>query len=239
MSFVAEVDRDGVITARARSSRGARSTWCWRCPGVARRGEMLLHNHPSGHLDPSGRRPQRRGAAARRRRRLRHHRQRRDRALRRRRGAAGPRGRCRIDPFDVVDDAGRAAARSRRSWASTRTGRASATWRPTSPTRYNDGGVLLLEAGTGVGKSLRLPGAGAGLGARQRRAHGRQHQHDQPAGAAGRQGPAAPARGAGAPTTTRRPSPCSRDGGTISASPGCTRRSARSGRCSSRTSSTS
>ncbi len=23
-------------------------------PGAARRGEMLLHNHPSGHLEPSG-----------------------------------------------------------------------------------------------------------------------------------------------------------------------------------------
>ncbi len=42
---------------------------------------------------------------------------------------------------------------------------------------------------------VRLPGAGAGLGARQRRAHRRLDQHHQPAGTAGRQGPAAaPAR---------------------------------------------
>ena len=82
-----------------------------------------------------GRRPHGRGAAARRRRRLRHRQQRRhasSTSWSRCRGAGRRRGSIR---FDVVDDAGRARAGRGARWASTRTGRASGTWPPTSPTR--------------------------------------------------------------------------------------------------------
>ena len=53
VSFVAQVDRDGVITAAHSVARGT-VDMVLALPGVARRGEMLLHNHPSGRLDPSG-----------------------------------------------------------------------------------------------------------------------------------------------------------------------------------------
>ncbi len=51
--FVATVDEEGVVrTARAVARGDARSVLA--LPGVAKRGEMLLHNHPSGDLEPSG-----------------------------------------------------------------------------------------------------------------------------------------------------------------------------------------
>ena len=51
--FVATVDEEGVVrTARAVTRGDARSVLA--LPGVAKRGEMLLHNHPSGDLEPSG-----------------------------------------------------------------------------------------------------------------------------------------------------------------------------------------
>ena len=53
VSFVAEVDRDGVLTAARAVARGTVDL-VLALPGAARRGEMLLHNHPSGRLDPSG-----------------------------------------------------------------------------------------------------------------------------------------------------------------------------------------
>ncbi len=50
--FVAAVDDEGVITTARVVSRGdVRSVLAM--PGVADRGEMLLHNHPSGRLEPS------------------------------------------------------------------------------------------------------------------------------------------------------------------------------------------
>ena len=51
--FVATVDEEGVVRAARAVARGdARSVLA--LAGVARRGEMLLHNHPSGDLEPSG-----------------------------------------------------------------------------------------------------------------------------------------------------------------------------------------
>ena len=197
VSFVAQVDRDGVVTAARAVARGT-VDMVLALPGVAQRGEMLLHNHPSGRLEPSG-------ADL-------------DVAARLHDGGVG---------FGIIDNgatelyvvvevprdqrgaADRPVRRRGRRWASggrsraelghTRTGGASATWPPTSPTAYNDGGVQLLEAGTGRRQVVRLPGAGACLGARERRAHGGVHQHDQPAGAARRQGPAAASPGARRP----------------------------------------
>ena len=50
--FVGGLDEEGVVrTVRVVSRGDARSVLA--LPGVARRGEMLLHNHPSGKLDPS------------------------------------------------------------------------------------------------------------------------------------------------------------------------------------------
>jgi ATP-dependent DNA helicase DinG len=50
--FVARVDAEGVVqTARVVSRGDVRSVLA--LPGAAERGEMLLHNHPSGELDPS------------------------------------------------------------------------------------------------------------------------------------------------------------------------------------------
>ncbi len=50
--FVATLDADGLITAARVVSRGdVRSVLA--LPGVAQRGDMLVHNHPSGLLEPS------------------------------------------------------------------------------------------------------------------------------------------------------------------------------------------
>jgi ATP-dependent DNA helicase DinG len=51
--FVCAVDADGIVTAARVVARGdVRSVLA--LPGFAQRGEMLLHNHPSGVLEPSG-----------------------------------------------------------------------------------------------------------------------------------------------------------------------------------------
>ncbi|MBK8248863.1 MAG: helicase [Gemmatimonadetes bacterium] len=51
--FVAAIDEDGVLASARVVARGdVRSVLA--LPGFARRGEMLLHNHPSGVLEPSG-----------------------------------------------------------------------------------------------------------------------------------------------------------------------------------------
>jgi ATP-dependent DNA helicase DinG len=50
--FVAQLDGEGVVgSARAVARGDARSVLA--LPGAAQRGEMLLHNHPSGDLEPS------------------------------------------------------------------------------------------------------------------------------------------------------------------------------------------
>ena len=51
--FVCTVDANGAVqTARVVARGDVRSVLA--LPGFARRGEMLLHNHPSGELEPSG-----------------------------------------------------------------------------------------------------------------------------------------------------------------------------------------
>ena len=52
VSFVATLDADRIITAVRVVARGTVDR-VLALPGVARAGEMLLHNHPSGHLEPS------------------------------------------------------------------------------------------------------------------------------------------------------------------------------------------
>ncbi len=52
ISFVAEVDKDGVVISVRPVARGTVDA-VLALPGVASRGEMVLHNHPGGILDPS------------------------------------------------------------------------------------------------------------------------------------------------------------------------------------------
>ncbi|MEE8250532.1 MAG: helicase C-terminal domain-containing protein [Gemmatimonadales bacterium] len=52
VSFVAEVDGDGKLVAVRTVARGTVDC-VLALPGVANRGEMVLHNHPDGMLDPS------------------------------------------------------------------------------------------------------------------------------------------------------------------------------------------
>lgn len=52
VSFVAEVGEGGVITDARPVARGTVDA-VLALPGVAQRGQMLLHNHPSGVLEPS------------------------------------------------------------------------------------------------------------------------------------------------------------------------------------------
>lgn len=151
MSFVAQVDRDGVITAARVVARGTVDQ-VLALPGAARRGEMLLHNHPSGRLDPSG-------ADL-------------NVASRMHDGGIGfgiidngatalyvvvevPHDRpvVRIDPFDVIDTLGESGpvAEQLRRYEDRPSQRDMAAYIADG---YNDGGVQLLEAGTGVGKSF-------------------------------------------------------------------------------------
>ncbi|MDH5316113.1 MAG: hypothetical protein OEW44_06500, partial [Gemmatimonadota bacterium] len=51
--FVASLDLDGGITAARTIARGT-ADMVLALPGVARAGEMVLHNHPNGLLEPSG-----------------------------------------------------------------------------------------------------------------------------------------------------------------------------------------
>ena len=151
VSFVAQVDRDGVITEVRPVARGTVGM-VLALPGVASRGEMLLHNHPSGNLAPSG-------ADL-------------DVAARLHDGGVGfgiidngatelyvvvevPRERevVPIDPFDVIATLGEdgAIAGQLGQYEDRRSQRDMAAYVADG---YNDGGVLLLEAGTGVGKSF-------------------------------------------------------------------------------------
>ena len=151
VSFVAEVDRDGVVAAARVVARGTVDL-VLALPGTTSRGEMLLHNHPSGHLSPS---PADLNVAA-----------------RLHDGGAGfgiidngatelyvvvevPRDRqiSRIDPFDVVDTLGERGpiAAHLGQYEDRRSQRDMAAYIADG---YNDGGVQLMEAGTGVGKSF-------------------------------------------------------------------------------------
>jgi ATP-dependent DNA helicase DinG len=53
VSFVVRADPNGTLTDARVVARGTIDA-VLALPGVAERGEMLLHNHPSGHLEPSG-----------------------------------------------------------------------------------------------------------------------------------------------------------------------------------------
>ncbi|MDX2194267.1 MAG: helicase C-terminal domain-containing protein [Gemmatimonadales bacterium] len=151
VSFVATVDRDGVVTAARAVARGT-VDMVLALPGCCQRGEMLLHNHPSGDLTPSG--ADLHVAAT------------------LHDGGIGfgivdnaatrlyvvvevPRApeRERLDPFDVIRELGEQGA------VATVLGQYED--RPSQrdmaahiADAYNDGGTLLLEAGTGVGKSF-------------------------------------------------------------------------------------
>jgi ATP-dependent DNA helicase DinG len=121
-------------------------------PGTARRGDMLLHNHPSGHLDPSMA----------------------DLSVAARAHDEGigfgivdncaerlyvvvevPAARpvVRLDPFGVVDTLGARGpiAALLHPYEDRPSQRDLAAYLADA---YNDGGVLMLEAGTGVGKSF-------------------------------------------------------------------------------------
>ncbi|HEU4801092.1 MAG TPA: helicase C-terminal domain-containing protein [Gemmatimonadales bacterium] len=151
VSFASTVDRDGVVTAARAVARGTVDA-VLALSGMARRGEMLLHNHPSGVLEPSGA----------------------DLHVAARLHDEGiglgiipndasdlyvvvevPREieRVRVDPFDVLATLGEggAIARSLGAWEDRPSQRDMAAYVADG---YNDGGVLLLEAGTGVGKSF-------------------------------------------------------------------------------------
>ena len=151
VSFVAQLGSDGAIASARAVARGT-VDMVLALPGVARRGEMLLHNHPSGRLDPSM-------ADL-------------NVAARLHDGGIGfgivnndaselyvvvevPRARetVRLDPYDVVAmlDEGGAVARVLGQFEDRPTQRDMAAYIADG---YNDGGVQLLEAGTGVGKSF-------------------------------------------------------------------------------------
>jgi ATP-dependent DNA helicase DinG len=151
VSFLAQVDRDGVITAARVAARGTVDS-VLALPAAAARGEILLHNHPSGSLDPSVA----------------------DLNVAAHLHDAGvgfgilnnqatelyvvvevPRDRpvVRVDPFDIIDtlgESGPIAAQLSR-YEDRRCQRDMAAHITDG---YNDGGVQLLEAGTGVGKSF-------------------------------------------------------------------------------------
>ena len=149
--FVAQMDRDGVVSGARVLARGT-ADMVLALPGGACRGEVLLHNHPSGLIEPS---------AA-------------DLNIAARLHDAGvgfgilnngatdlymvvevPRDRpvSPIDPFDVIDTLGEkgAVAKQLTRYEDRRTQRDMAAHIADG---YNDGGVQMLEAGTGVGKSF-------------------------------------------------------------------------------------
>lgn len=149
--FVATVDDGGQIVAARAVARGT-PEMVLALSGVARPGDMVLHNHPGGLLEPS---PADLGVAAR------FH----DEGV-----GFGivdnavsdlyvvvevPRAAVRvpIDPFAVVDLLGERGPVSSRmgAYEDRPSQRDMAAY---ISDRYNEGGVALLEAGTGVGKSF-------------------------------------------------------------------------------------
>jgi ATP-dependent DNA helicase DinG len=149
--FVGTVDEAGVVTAVRAVARGT-SDEVLALPGVADRGEMVLHNHPSGWLEPS---PADLSIAA-----------------RLHDGGVGfgiidsagaelfvvvevPRRKqlIRIDPFAVLETLGRGGPiAGRMGGFEDRQGQRDMAAHVADA--YNDGGVVLLEAGTGIGKSF-------------------------------------------------------------------------------------
>ncbi len=151
VSFVASLDEAGVLVEVRAVARGTVDR-VLALPGIAERGQMMLHNHPSGVLEPSI--PDLNVAA------------------RLHDGGIGfgiinndgtelyvvvevPRSKpaARIDPLDVVAQLGEGGEVARRlgQYEDRPSQRDMAAYIADG---YNDGGVLLLEAGTGVGKSF-------------------------------------------------------------------------------------
>jgi ATP-dependent DNA helicase DinG len=153
VSFVVRADANGAIVEARVVARGTVDA-VLALPGVAERGEMLLHNHPSGALDPSGA-----DLAV---------------AARLHDGGVGfgivdndvtalyvvvecprPRSVARLDPVAI------AALLAEGGPVARALGGAAFEDRPGQRDMaaytadvYNDGGIALLEAGTGVGKSF-------------------------------------------------------------------------------------
>jgi len=151
VSFVATLEQDGQLAAVRVAARGTVDA-VLALPGVARRGEMLLHNHPSGVLEPS---------AA-------------DLHVAARLHDAGvgfgiidsdatalyvvvevQRAPAveRLDPPGLASHAGAGGlvARALRAWEDRPSQRDMIAY---VADVYNDGGIALIEAGTGVGKSF-------------------------------------------------------------------------------------
>ena len=151
VSFVAQVGQDGEITAVRAVARGT-VEMVLALPGAAQRGEMLLHNHPSGVLEPSIA-----DLSV---------------AARLHDGGVGfgiinnnatelyvvvevPKGRAqkKLDTLGVVNTLGeRGPVAHCMGQYEDRPSQRDMTAHITDA--YNDGGVVLLEAGTGVGKSF-------------------------------------------------------------------------------------
>ena len=155
--FVCAVDEEGMITTARVVSRGDIAS-VLAMPGVAERGEMLLHNHPSGLLEPSDADLQV--------------------AMRVHGNGVGfgitdndasrvyvvtevPRAKAKVlvdvDAVDVTLGPYGAIAQAMRSvhGAQPYENRPAQRAMAAQVTRtFNEGGVALLEAGTGVGKSL-------------------------------------------------------------------------------------
>ena len=149
--FVCSLDADGVVLTGRVVARGDVDS-VLALPGFARRGEMLVHNHPSGVLEPSGADY--------------------DVAARMHDDGVGfgiidneakklyvvvevpiPDKLLRLDPDAIARDLGPDGAIARQH--ARYEDRASQREMAAAIARvYNDGGVGLLEAGTGVGKSL-------------------------------------------------------------------------------------
>jgi ATP-dependent DNA helicase DinG len=149
--FVATVDSSGAVVEARPAARGT-PEMVLALPGFASRGEMVLHNHPGGDLEPSFA----------------------DLDIAARLHDAGigfgiidneatdvyvvvevPRARplVRLDPYDVVaelEERG-SVARVMGSYEDRQSQRDMAAYVADA---YNDGGTVLLEAGTGVGKSF-------------------------------------------------------------------------------------
>jgi ATP-dependent DNA helicase DinG len=151
VSFVARPDANGLLIEARVVARGTVDS-VLALPGIAVRGELLLHNHPSGVLDPSGA-----DLSV---------------AARLHDGGVGfgivnndvsdcyvvvecprPRATTRIDPIDVAALLAPSGpvARALGSFEDRPSQRDMAAY---IADLYNDGGVGLLEAGTGVGKSF-------------------------------------------------------------------------------------
>ena len=153
VSFIVRPDANGMIAQARVVARGTVDA-VLALPGVAERGDMLLHNHPSGVLDPSGA-----DLAV---------------AARLHDGGVGfgivdnavtalyvvvecPRARsvARLDPISIaalLSETGPVARALGGTTFEDRPGqRDMAAY---TADVYNDGGIALLEAGTGVGKSF-------------------------------------------------------------------------------------